>query len=145
MSAGGRIRFRPHHFLCALGYAGKGYSDSFTRNMTSIVVDRLRAPDGAAAEIEVVPWDDDICAPCPNRRGHLCTAQDKITRLDTAHATALGLAPGDVLRWGEALERIRANVAPGRLDTICAGCEWLQFGLCSAALSELHESERPAG
>lgn len=28
------VRYRPHHFLCSLGYEGKGYSEAFTDNMT---------------------------------------------------------------------------------------------------------------
>ena len=39
------IRFRPHHFLCSLGFEGKGYSEAFTANMTGIVMGRLRAPE----------------------------------------------------------------------------------------------------
>ena len=26
------LEFRPHHFLCTLGFEGKGYSDEFVRN-----------------------------------------------------------------------------------------------------------------
>ena len=36
------LSFRPHHFLCTLGFEGKGYSDAFTRNMAEIA-DALRA------------------------------------------------------------------------------------------------------
>ena len=41
-----------HHFLCALGFAGKGYCDSFTASMAAIM-DRSRAPGGGAVQIEV--------------------------------------------------------------------------------------------
>lgn len=78
------IRFRPHHFLCALGFQGKGYSDAFTANMSAIVHDRLRAENGGKTRIEVIGAADDICQPCPKRRGTLCTSQTKITRLDAA-------------------------------------------------------------
>ena len=33
------LRYRPHHFLCSLGFEGKGYSDAFTANMEAIVMD----------------------------------------------------------------------------------------------------------
>jgi hypothetical protein len=133
------IRFRPHHFLCALGYEGRGYSPAFTANMTEIVMGRLRAPGGEAEEIEVTEGFDAICAPCPKNRGHACEVQAKIERLDDAHAGALGLKPGDRLTWGEAQARIRAAVEPGGLARICAGCEWLPLGLCEAALGRLHK------
>jgi len=133
-----RLRFRPHHFLCALGYQGKGYSDGFTANMSAIVIDRLRAPDGDATAIQVTGHADDICTPCPKRRGNLCTNQSAITRLDRAHAAALSLKPREILTWGQAQSRIRQFVAPGDLKTLCQGCQWLELGLCETALARLH-------
>ena len=138
------LRFRPHHFLCALGFAGRGYSDAFTDNMDQIVTGTLRAPGGDATEIAVVGAADDICAPCPRRRGALCEAQAKIETIDARHATALGLRAGDRLTWGAAKARIRANIAPGDLATLCDGCQWLRLGLCEAALSRLHAGHAKA-
>jgi hypothetical protein len=138
------VRFRPHHFLCALGFEGKGYSDSFTANMAGIVDDRLRAPGGDATVMQVVADTDDICAPCPKRRGTLCSTQAKIKVLDRAHAHALRLAPREVLTWGEAKDRIRAHVLPGSLKTLCAGCQWEPYGMCEKALSRLHETQDAA-
>lgn len=138
------IRYRPHHFLCSLGFEGKGYSPDFTANMTAIVMGRLRAEGGDATLIEVTGATDDICAPCPKRRGRLCTNQDKIKTLDRAHAAALRLEPRETLTWGEAKDRIRASVAPGSLKVLCAGCEWEAYGMCEAALSRLHNEEGAA-
>jgi hypothetical protein len=133
------VRYRPHHFLCSLGFEGKGYSPEFTANMTAIVMGRLRAPEGDATVIEVTDGFDDICAPCPRNAGSACTHQPKIDRLDAAHASALSLSPGERISWGEARSRIRARVQPGALRTLCAGCEWEPFGICEAALVRLHE------
>lgn len=130
------LQFRPHHFLCALGFQGKGYSDSFIANMARLVEDTLRAPSGGATVIEVVGATDDICAPCPKRRGTRCTSQDKIARLDAAHAKALALRPGDRLTWGAAQARMK-TLPPDIHDRICAGCDWKELGLCAAALYEL--------
>lgn len=136
------LRYRPHHFLCSLGFQGKGYSETFTANMSAIVMGRLRAPSGDDTMIEVVGATDDICAPCPKRRDALCTVQPKIERLDAAHSLALSLSPGDRLTWGEAKARIRANVPAGSLVGLCAGCEWQPYGMCDAALEQLHENDK---
>ncbi len=133
--------FRPHHFLCALGFAGAGYSDAFTANMTRIVRDGLRAPGGDETVIEVAGAADDICAPCPKRRGALCVSQEKIAALDARHAAALGLRAGARLTWGEAQDLIRRAVAPGDLGKLCDGCQWLELGLCEAALARLHDTK----
>lgn len=130
------LRYRPHHFLCSVGFEGKGYSPEFTTNMTAIVMGRLRAARGDEVEIEVVEDTDDICTPCPSRRGKACGSGHHINQLDASHAAALGLKPGDKLRWGEALERIRA-LPEGALSDICAPCQWLAFGMCAAALKRL--------
>ena len=42
------LKFRPHHFLCTLGFQGKGYSPGFVANFQAIA-DRLRGPDLAVA------------------------------------------------------------------------------------------------
>lgn len=135
------LRYRPHHFLCSLGFEGKGYSPGFTANMTAIVMGRLRAAEGDDVVIEVTGAVDDICAPCPKRRGRLCTSQDKIKTLDRAHAAALRLSPHETLTWGAAKARIRAHVQPGSLRILCAGCEWEPLGLCEAALLRLHAED----
>lgn len=135
------LRFRPHHFLCALGFQGKGYSDLFTANMSAIVLGRLRTPGGDGTQIEVTDAADDICAPCPKRQGEGCETGAKIARLDAAHARALNLAPGDRLTWGEAKARIRGSVPTGSLRHLCAGCAWQPLGLCEAALGRLHAGE----
>jgi hypothetical protein len=136
---GADLTFRPHHFLCATGFAGHGYSDAFTANMGAIVDGRLRAPHGGAVRIAVTGEADAICAPCPDRRGAGCVKQAKIDALDARHAAALGLAPGDVVSWAEAQARIAARIAPGSLDTLCAGCAWLPLGLCKAAVARLRD------
>lgn len=132
------LRYRPHHFMCSLGFEGKGYSEAFTSNMTAIVMGRLRSLNGDATQIEVIGELDDICMPCPKRRGQICGTQEKIEALDSAHSAILGLEVGDRLSWGEALERIRAKVAPGSLKGMCRGCEWEAFGMCETALARLH-------
>lgn len=132
------VEFRRHHFLCALGFQGKGYSDEFTANMAGIVA-RLRGDGGAEIEIDVVAQADCICGPCPLRRGIGCESNSRINALDRAHGAALKIAPGDRITWGDALQAIKAHVQPGDLSRICAGCQWLEFGLCEAALQRLHD------
>ncbi|WP_296477392.1 DUF1284 domain-containing protein [Roseinatronobacter sp.] len=138
------VTFRPHHFLCALGFQGKGYSDAFTTNMAGIV-SLLRAPDGGAVGITVTYQADSICAPCPHKRGVSCDKAARIAALDKRHAQALSLADGDSVTWAEAQARIVERVAPGSLAQLCEGCQWLELGLCEAALSALHTRHTEKG
>ena len=134
------VRYRPHHLLCSLGFQGKGYSSAFVTNMAAIVDDRLRAPGGNDVVIEITGETDDICAPCPRRRGTLCEVQPHIAALDARHARALGLFAGARLTWGEAKRRIRKRVPPEGLQHLCAGCQWLELGVCERAVAALHDS-----
>lgn len=134
------VRYRPHHFLCSLGFEGRGYSDAFTANMAAIVMGRLRAAQGDDTVITVTATADSICAPCPRRDGSGCLDQGRIDALDTAHARALGIMDGQTLTWGQAKARIQARVMPGDLARICAGCSWHPAGMCDAALLRLHQT-----
>ena len=131
------ISFRPHHFLCSLGYQGKGYDDAFTANMDAVVADGLHQSGGDDTLITVVRQADVICAPCPQRRGQGCASQSKIDGLDDRHAARLNLMEGEQLTWAEAKERIAAKVKSGDLADLCEGCQWLELGLCEDALTRL--------
>lgn len=140
------IRFRPHHFLCSLGFQGAGYSTAFTANMSNIVDGRLRGAGGENVKITVTFVADSICTPCPERRELGCVKINTIRALDERHAKALGLRDGDCITWGEALKRIKANVKPGSLSTLCQNCQWLDLGACEGALERLHadaEKDQP--
>ncbi len=131
------IRFRPHHFLCTVGFEGKGYSESFVANYTRIADELRGSKAGDALEIEVVGGTDSICEPCPNRRGVLCETEAKIRTLDDAHAAVLGIRPGDRLTWGEAKTKIRERMTIEKFHAACAPCAWLRAGMCEKALTKL--------
>jgi uncharacterized protein len=131
-----RIKFRPHHFLCALGFQGKGYSPKFVENFGEITT-QLHSADGDQTLIEVVAHTDDICQPCPHRRNINCEAQEKIDNLDQAHANILNIKAGDTLTWGQAKKLIANNISVDTFQKICAPCQWQKLGVCENALRDL--------
>ncbi|WBU57717.1 DUF1284 domain-containing protein [Paracoccus sediminicola] len=128
---------RPHHVMCAIGWAGHGYSPAFTRNMNDIVEHRLRADP--ETPVAFTSGADSICAPCPHRRGAGCDMGGKIAALDRRHAEALDVPPGARMSWGDAQSRAIDRLQPDDLDRLCAGCQWLDYGLCKAALARLQK------
>tara|TARA_A100000171_G_scaffold52680_1_gene72346 strand:- start:1260 stop:1688 length:429 start_codon:yes stop_codon:yes gene_type:complete len=130
------VRFRPHHFLCANGFQGKGYSSSFVENFSAIV-DRLRGPAGGEIPFVIVEETDDICHPCPHRRGKKCSKQILIDSLDKRHASVLDLKVGQKLTWGEAQQKIIKYVTDDIFQEICHGCFWQKEGMCLKALRNL--------
>ena len=135
------IYFRPHHFLCSLGYQGKGYSSDFVENYDQIAL-LLRAKGGDSAQIQVVKHTDDICSACPHQRGLLCATQEKISSLDDRHKKALNLEIGETLSWGDAKKRIREKISNEVFHEICEGCQWKNLGICEEALN-LNRSDLP--
>ena len=118
------ITFRPHHFLCSLGYQGKGYDDAFTANMDQVVAEGLHQDGGDDTLITVVRQADVICGPCPHRRGNGCASQDKIDGLDARHAARLNLKDGEALTWGDAkrgLLRWSSQVTCPRFVRVASG------------------------
>lgn len=130
------ISFRPHHFLCALCFQGRGYSPAFVSNFETIMAE-LNGPDGDTTSINIVGHTDSICAPCPNRRNLSCTTQEKIDKLDAAHAEALQILPGQTITWGEAKEKIASHIPLSTFHRICEGCEWKAYGICEQVISGL--------
>ncbi|WP_347266483.1 DUF1284 domain-containing protein [Paracoccus sp. (in: a-proteobacteria)] len=125
--------------LCAIGWQGRGYSPEFTRNMDAIVQDRLRAEP--QTPVQFTAGADSVCGPCPHRRGSGCASDARIRALDGRHAAALGIAPGQRMTWAEAEGLALARVRPADLAQICRDCQWLDLGLCQAALARLQGPE----
>jgi hypothetical protein len=139
------LKFRPHHFLCTLGFEGKGYSEKFVANFQSIADSlRARGEEGDLTPIEVVEGTDSICQPCPNRQqtstGAECATEAKIRSLDQAHSAVLGLRAGEVLTWGDAKKLLSEKMSIEAHQAACAPCAWRSLGLCESALRRLQGS-----
>jgi hypothetical protein len=133
------LSFRPHHFLCTLGFQGKGYSPRFVENYATIAK-ALKNDENTL--IEVVSVRDSICGACPHQRADGCEKEEKIQQLDARHSKILALKPGDVLNWREAKERFKRHMTLAAFHQACRGCPWKPLGLCERALRELRGGER---
>lgn len=132
-----KLSFRPHHFLCTLGFQGKGYSPAFVKNYFKIV-ETLEENESLA--LEVVTTSDSICQPCPHRVENGCSRDEMIRSLDRRHATVLELQEGDSLTWSEAKEKLKDKMTLKAFHQACEGCSWKPLGMCEAALLKLHAS-----
>jgi hypothetical protein len=129
------IKFRPHHFMCTLGFRGKGYSTHFVRNYKKIV-QTIHGDENTL--IEVVQHMDDVCSACPNKIDDIiCKTQSKITKLDAAHSSALYLVPGEVMSCKQAKDRIKKHMSVEKFLLSCKGCSWQKYGVCQESLEQL--------
>jgi uncharacterized protein len=120
------IRLRPHHLLCMLTFAGKGYTPAFVGNFEQ-VASRIAAGNEA---IQIVDGPDDICSAllteptchCHNqsvilRDRHAAEAISDLLQLPI-HAGA-NLPPGPDL-----LPILREAFVTGAIRQACVGCQW---------------------
>jgi hypothetical protein len=126
------IEIRPHHFLCSLTYAGKGYSLAFTRNY-----DRIVARLNAGETVRIVEGPDDLCAPVVAAEAEPHCFRESVTRRDADALESLGellhrrIAVGDEFALDAAtVGRLRDAFARGAIRQACDGCQWSQ--LCSS-------------
>lgn len=129
------IRLRPHHLLCLLTWAGKGYSPAFTAGFTAIA-GRIAAGES----IVIIEGPDDACAPMLDDPDCHCHADSVVRRdrqaaRDVAALLGRPVAAGRELVLDETdLARMRTAFAKGRLRSACTGCDW--SGLCDAIAAD---------
>ncbi len=126
-----KIRFRPHHFLCTLGFQGKGYTPQYVEKYREIV-ESLRDD----LDIEVVGEGDSICAFCPHLGETGCAQETKVQGIDERHRQILGIKTGDVLTWAEAKRLLKDKMTLDAFHKACEGCEWKAQGMCESALKK---------
>ena len=127
------MRLRPHHLLCTQSYSGKGYDESFVRNMNQIT-QKLRGSE--PVPVEIVFSTDDLCAHCPNMLGeNLCRDNDKVLHYDKMTARYFNIEEKTYI-YQEITQKIREKMTPGLLEEICRGCEWYPVSACKRVLCQ---------
>lgn len=124
------VRLRPHHLLCLLTYAGKGYSAAFTANY-----DAVAARIGDGEDVAIIAGPDDICAPLladtePHCRRDSVIERDRLALRDLGELLAAPPRLGEyVVLDPQLLRQMRGAFTAGRTRSACTGCEW--HSLCT--------------
>ncbi|MBC8570320.1 DUF1284 domain-containing protein [Zongyangia hominis] len=117
------VTLRPHHGLCIRHFAGKGYSPAFVKRMAEVIEELRRNP---GQPIFLRSGADVLCAACPHRREEGCASGQKPVDYDATCLKLCGLKEGAVLSWEAYAKRVEeAVIAPGRLEEVCKGCQWI--------------------
>lgn len=130
------IQFRPHHFMCTIGFQGMGYSPKFINNYQKIIIKITKNPNTL---INIVKKQDDICNACPHLRVKTgCISASKVDAIDARHMELLGFEYNEVISWNSAKQIIKTRMTTEKFEYACNGCEWKSFGICIKALQNLH-------
>lgn len=129
------IRLRPHHLLCILTYAGKGYSPAFVANY-----DAIAARIGAGEDVLLVSGPDDVCAPLLGEADAHCfnasvTERDRLAAGDVAALLGEAVEDEALLTLDAArLKQMREAFAAHTIRSACPGCEW--HDLCTGIAAQ---------
>jgi uncharacterized protein len=120
------IRLRPHHLLCMLTFAGKGYTPEFVRHFESVV---SRIATGQEP-IEIIEGPDEICSSLLAQADCHCDNASVKLR-DQQAAGAIGDLLQRPIRAGEQfipdsnlIQNLRSAFAQGTIRQACSGCQW---------------------
>ncbi len=114
------LNIRAHHLLCTSNFVGEGYSDDFSKNMTSVINLLKNNP-----KVKLKASVDDICKKCPNKFGNFCKDSDKVIDYDKKVLKAIGLNAGEIINWNEA-KKLTCDIIfkNDRREEICGDCQW---------------------
>lgn len=116
------MNLRPHHILCIQKFRGHGYSEEFTLHMTALTSDLKANPE---TSVGFVRGCDDLCRVCPHNSGGVCSAFEKVDRMDRGVLEACGLAYGEESSWNRLAEKGRKEIfGTERFKQICGDCQW---------------------
>src|SRR3990167_8012691 len=135
------LSFRPHNFMCALGFQGMGYSPAFIENFAIIIGVLAQNED---VPIMIVGESDSVCAACPHKRGTACKDEREIRSLDERHSKILGLVKNVSITWREAKKLMKEKMTLTAFHTACEGCSWKSLGVCETALQLLRTDDKEA-
>lgn len=131
------ISLRGHHLFCLLGYRGKGYSDSFCTNMTTVYETLRQQPQ---TMIEIIEGPDVICAAFPTDQPSHCQ-NPSVYRKDSEILGVLGLTIGSRLRWEELCSLVAKAIEPSDIHRLCYDCPWEPYGLCQEGVAHMREAK----
>ncbi|SFF20929.1 hypothetical protein SAMN05216378_5472 [Paenibacillus catalpae] len=131
------ITLRGHHLFCLLGYRGKGYSEGFCTNMTSIYETLRLKPQTI---IEIMEGPDRICAAFPADQPCHCH-NPSVYRKDKEILGELGLAVGNRLSWEELCSLVAEEIQPSDIHRLCYDCPWEPYGLCQEGVAHIRQAK----
>lgn len=131
------FQLRGHHLFCLIGYRGMGYSKEYVENMTHLHQTLRENPQTL---IQLVKGPDQLCEKYPNSGEYHCQDQ-QIYEQDEAILQRVGILIGQVLPWEEIESRIRQQIVPTDIQTLCATCSWRSYGVCEEGMKEILEGK----
>ena len=120
------IYLRAHHLVCFQHFEGKGYSDEFVANLSSILATLKANPE--CPNITILDRCDDVCRCCPNRQNNICQTEEYVKSLDQSFLSILRFSVDEVISYSQAIEHIERFLSGQQFVKTCSNCQW--YGIC---------------
>jgi len=121
------IYLRAHHLVCFQHFEGKGYSDEFVANLSSILNSLKANPD--CKNVTILDRCDDVCRSCPNKQNGKCVNENYVKSLDGQFLAVLQFSVNDVISFSQAIDHINKFLYGQQFVKICSSCQW--YNICS--------------
>ena len=113
-------KIRAHHGLCLCFFQGRGYSESFVKNMAAIKEMLEQNP-----LVCITSQTDIICEKCPNNTDGTCKSEAAVAEYDRQVLLRCNIPSGDCMPYQDFEKMVQKNILmPGKRKEICAGCQW---------------------
>lgn len=133
-----RIRIRPHHLLCLLGFVGFGYNKKFIKNIAKISRNIKENPE---LEITLVMSWDDICSECPYFFDSKClktdNSEDILKEKERQVTSILNVDFKKPVKIKDLYLKIKNKFSLKEFDKLCKNCEWYSMDYCREGLKKL--------
>lgn len=117
-------KIRPHHLLCMHAFIGKGYSESFTIKMGSII-EKIRSEK----KLKIVFHSDDICAACPHQEENkACKSENSTLLLDKKVISKFEIQEREYST--DEISLFMRKLTKEDFAHICSTCSWYSSGIC---------------
>lgn len=117
------MKIRAHHGMCLAFFEGKGYSNTFTAHMQTILEHMQENP-----RLQIVAEGDIICSKCPNLKDGICSTPELVEEYDRQVLLRCGLEEKAEIHWNDFSQLVRNNIiASGRRQEICHSCQWSEI------------------
>lgn len=129
------IELRPHHLLCYAFYEGKGYNDTFIKNMDQIYK-RLNNE-----RVLIVKGCDILCQSCPNQTiKEKCATQELVLKLDQKVIEQFNIEIGNSYDYMEWKQTLIETLDDQLFKQLCGECKWYVFKVCKLEKLKTNQS-----
>lgn len=114
---------RGHHLICLHFFQGKGYDETFVRNLRE-VLEKVEQKG-----VKITDGVDDVCRSCPYLKNNRCEydeeADEVVKEMDETALRLLNVRRDTLVGWNDIKSKL-SEIFPIWYANYCYDCDWLK-------------------